>query len=163
MQQNRIKMIACGGGALAFAGAFGLSLASYAESGSFAFYKQHSPAAWSLASPEQPVAVAALPAGAPFGQMAAPTAMPPVSRAEYPQDAALWREDTRDTVKPAVFERAEPEPEFETRVIPETRGSWTEPMANERVEMQADSDDEAWVEAAPEDRGDAADAAVESD
>jgi hypothetical protein len=139
-------MIAGGAGAMALAGAFGLSLASYAESDSFAFYKQRYRASHGSAQPAID-GTATYPASAPFVQAAAPFSAPVASRAEYAAAEPDYPEDVLGPARRVGLEWVEPA-DLDARVIPEMRGFWTRPIATEQAETQARPDDEAPVGAA---------------
>ena len=150
MPRTLIKMLAFGSGGVVFAGMFGLSLASFAESGSFEFYKQR-PYSSGYVAQSAPLAETAgysigppsVPSASPIEMTAAPRA---VYSPGYPGDG--WVEEPRAGATQAVaYERVAAEDAADARVIGETGGSWAEPARGRNV-ARADAEDGAYVETA---------------
>jgi hypothetical protein len=153
MPRNAMKILAIGCGGVVLAGMFGISLASYAESGSFAFYRQQSASGWN-SQPIEPIAeIASYPISPPSPPETSPAAMMAMPRARYspgyPGDS--WPEETRARpIQVVAYEPIERDGGPDMRVIPEMGGSWTEP-ARRRSEVRAERDDDAYIETSAED------------
>ncbi len=153
MPRDVVKILSIGGGGVVLAGMFGISLASYAESGSFAFYRGQSASSWNSA-PIEPIAeTASYPISPPVApntsrpemNPAAMTVMPrPRYAPGYPGDSAP-EEASATPNQVAAYEPAMRDGGRDTRVIREAGGSWSEPARRYRV-ARAESDDGAFVE-----------------
>lgn len=153
MPRNPIKMLTFGGGAILFAGLFGLSLASYAESGSFAFYKQQPYASRDFAQSAPFAEPASYPISPPSLPVASAAEMTAVPRASYSPGypGNVWPEDARAApAQPVSYERIGRDESRDTRVIPETGGSWAEP-AREPGVIRPGAEEAAFAETAAED------------
>ncbi|RYD50532.1 MAG: hypothetical protein EOP60_11465 [Sphingomonadales bacterium] len=156
-----IKMLAFGSGGVMVAGMFGLSLASFAESGSFEFYKRQ-PYSSGYVAQNAPLAEPASYSISPPAASASPVEMIAAPRAQYspgyPGDG--WAEDAPAGPSQAVaYEVVAEDDGPDARVVPETGGSWTEPAREVRV-VRADAEDVVYIEATSDD-GDASEGRLE--
>lgn len=153
MQRNPIKLLMLGSGGVTFAGLFGMSLASYAESGSFEFYKQRPYDSGYVAQSAPLAEMASYPISPPSPPETSPAALiaapRPVYAPGYPGDS--WPEDSPAALIQAVaYEPVAPEDGMDARRIPETGGSWTEP-ARRLTGTPAEADDEEALARDPND------------
>ncbi len=161
MPRNAMKMMTIGCGAAVLAGLLGISLAGFADSGSFAFYRQQSASSWNAPRIEPIPEIASYPISPPIPPETSPpetspaamTAMPRAKySAGYPGDSGAEEARARPT-RIAAYEPVGRDDGPDPRVIPEMGGSWTEPARRERV-TRVEREEAAYIEASAED-GDA--------